>query len=169
MQPFQQPTVGTSPYSYQPTVTSAPASSYRNPYLNNYGQVYSSPQVQSYVPPNPPQENQNSIQGRIVANAEDITPNEVPMNGSVSIFPLADGSCILTKTWSNEGIIKTGLYVPYIPPQNNSEDQEEKKSFEDISAIILERLDKMEKMIAKNYKRPYNNGNKKKGVEQNNG
>lgn len=161
MQPYQQPTVGafqnTNQYQYQPT--------YKNPYLNNYGQVYNSPQ-QSYVPPNPPQENQNFIQGRIVASAEDITPNEVPMNGNISIFPLADGSCILTKTWSNDGIIKTGLYVPYTPPQNNSE-EEEKKISEDTSAIILEKINKIEKMIAKNYKRPYNN-NKKKGVEQNN-
>lgn len=38
------------------------------------------------------------LPGRQVANADEITPQEVPMDGSVSLFPQQDYSAIYAKT-----------------------------------------------------------------------
>ena len=48
-----------------------------------------------------------NLGGRIVNSAEEITPNEVPMNGSVSYFPLKDGKRIIGKKWNSDGTIDT--------------------------------------------------------------
>lgn len=55
------------------------------------------------------------LPGRLVANADEITPQEVPMDGSVSLFPQQDYSCIYAKTWTKEGTIATIRFVPEQP------------------------------------------------------
>ena len=53
-----------------------------------------------------------SIPGRLVNNLDEITPQEVPMDGSVSLFPQNDYSAIYAKTWTKDGTIATVKYVP---------------------------------------------------------
>lgn len=80
---------------------------YPNYRQNSYGQ-------QPLRQPNPQQFQQLQVpplQGRTVQSVEEITPNEVPMDSSVSFFPLADGSAIIAKTWASDGTIKTFRYV----------------------------------------------------------
>lgn len=48
--------------------------------------------------------------GRFVASADEITPQEVSMTSTPSLFPLADGTAIIAKQWSNDGTIKTVRY-----------------------------------------------------------
>lgn len=55
------------------------------------------------------------LPGRQIANADEITPQEVPMDGSVSLFPQQDYSCIYAKTWTKEGTIATLKFVPEQP------------------------------------------------------
>src|SRR5690625_4963374 len=55
------------------------------------------------------------LPGRQVANSDEITPQEVPMDGSVSLFPQQDYSCIYAKTWTKEGTIATLKFVPEQP------------------------------------------------------
>lgn len=76
------------------------------------------------------------IPGRLVANADEITPQEVPMDGSVSLFPQNDYSCIYAKTWTKEGTIATLKFVPEQP--QNSDKQK---------SPLEERLDRIEKQL----------------------
>lgn len=45
--------------------------------------------------------------GRTVASMQEITPQEVPMDGTMALFPLADGSAVIGKRWDADGTIKT--------------------------------------------------------------
>ena len=76
-----------------------------------------------------------TIPGRIVRSEGEITPNEVPMDGSVSLFPAADYSCITAKSWQPDGTIATVRYVPEAAPK------------EDPLAPIVARLDAIEKRL----------------------
>lgn len=115
-----------------------------------YGQTYS-PYYTSPLPnqaQTPPK--QVSIPGRIVNNLGEIAPNEVPMDGSVSVFPTNDYSKIFIKAWQSDGTIKTIAYAPIV--------SDETQKPEDPTAAILERLDRIEKMVSQNsYKKPYYN------------
>lgn len=75
---------------------------------------------------NPPQRNMNmprNLKGRMVNKLDEITPQEVPMDGSMSFFPMPDYSCIYAKIWGQDGMIKTFKYVPEVeepqPPQQD--------------------------------------------------
>lgn len=53
----------------------------------------------------------NVLVGRIVNDISEVSPNDVPMNGNIAVFPKADGSSVYIKTWGNDGLIKTIEYV----------------------------------------------------------
>lgn len=76
-------------------------------------------------------------------------PNEVPMDGSVSLFPTADYSCVYAKAWNANGMIDTVKYVPEKP-----ETQPPVQS-QDVLTAILARLDNIERTLNKRNK-PYN-------------
>ncbi len=44
-----------------------------------------------------------AMSGRVVSQEADITPQEVPMDGSFSWFPMADGSAVIGKRWNSDG------------------------------------------------------------------
>ena len=56
----------------------------------------------------------NSLNGRFVGRVEDVTANEVSMDGSVSLFPTNDMSVIYAKSWNADGTIKTIAYKPIL-------------------------------------------------------
>lgn len=92
-----------------------------NPYqlqnqFQNQNQYQFQPQtVQPTLPSQP------TIAGRIVKSIEEIVPNEVPMNGSVGIFPLADMSSIFVKGWNQDGTISTITYKAVVEPEKPEE------------------------------------------------
>lgn len=107
-----------------------------NPYMAQYGtympqysnrfqqpeqqfQQYSQLTQQSY-PQNPQTYPQASLglQGKLIDNAEVVKVTEIPMDGSVSYFPLADGSAILTKQLQVDGTSKVTIYKPTTEPEN---------------------------------------------------
>lgn len=49
--------------------------------------------------------------GRVVNSADEITVQEVPTDGTVAYFPLADGSGVIAKKWTADGSIATSQYV----------------------------------------------------------
>lgn len=73
--------------------------------------------VQQMQQPNLPV--QTGVNGRIVTAVEQITANDVPMDGSMAFFPKQDLSEIYVKGWSADGTIKTIVYKPYTEPNNN--------------------------------------------------
>lgn len=56
---------------------------------------------------------QAGLNGKIVQAVEQITANDVPMDGSVAVFPKQDMSEIYTKSWNADGTIRTVVYKPY--------------------------------------------------------
>ena len=89
------------------------------------------------------------IPGRLVSNTDEIMPQEVPMDGSVSLFPQQDYSCIYAKTWTKEGTIATVKYVPEQP--QNAEQQ--KSPLEERLDRIDQKIDNLSKSI--NQRRSY--------------
>lgn len=74
-------------------------------YPQNYQQNY--PQnPQSYQQPI------NNLQGKTVESLEIAKLIEIPLDGSTSYFPLADGSAIITKQLQMDGKSKTVIYKP---------------------------------------------------------
>lgn len=118
-----------------------------NPYAwnNNFtpGTSYA-PQTGGYMAGNQtPNSYQNqqmnrfqSIPGRLVNNLDEITPQEVPMDGSVSLFPTNDFSAIYAKTWTKDGTIATMKFIP------------EKQEPAPTSNFLAEKINKIDKRIS---------------------
>ena len=121
------------------------------PYYNPYSQPYVQ-NSQVYSQPIQQLNNTPSLNGRFVNDFNDIKPDEIPMNGTQSIFIKNDLSQICVKKWSANGCIDTDIYELK---------QEENKSniFDNIDYEILEnkinkmdvsfskRLDRLEKLM----------------------
>lgn len=52
------------------------------------------------------------IPGRTIQNINEVAPNEVSMDGTVSLFPTSDYSAIYAKMWNANGTISTYKFVP---------------------------------------------------------
>lgn len=83
-----------------------------NPYMNNrYGQQPIAQPMQS--------EPFNAVQCRSVLNGKqvdsiDMAKNvEYPLDGSISYFPILDGSAIVTKQMTNDGTSKITVFKPF--------------------------------------------------------
>ena len=145
--------INPSPYSFYPSASpSMPYGQVQNPYIP----------TTSYQPPTAPSLNQNSqmnqirpqgILGRMIANPNEITPQEIPMDGSISMFPMQDGSAVYGKFWDSNGQIKTIRFIP-----ENVEQPRQQDPF----AAISERLDTIESLIRnqrQNHKGNYRKNN----------
>jgi len=88
------------------------------------------------------------IPGRQVASADEIMPQEVPMDGSVSLFLQNDYSCIYAKQWTKDGTIQTVRYIPEQP--RNTEQQ--KSPLE----MRLDRIDQQLEILNKRLNKPRN-------------
>ena len=67
--------------------------------------------TQSYVPPiqyNKP----TGLLGKSVDSIEVVKATDIPLDGSISYFPLTDGSAIVTKQLMTDGTSKTVVYKP---------------------------------------------------------
>lgn len=95
-----------------------------------------------------------SIPGRPVNNLDEITPQEVPMDGSVSLFPQNDYSAIYAKTWTKDGTIATVKYIPEQPQAATPQ----KSPIEERLDKIDQRFDRLEKILSDRQRprKPYN-------------
>lgn len=128
-----------------------PYNPYMSPYRNNF-MTPSQPQAPNNFNQTPMQPQISILPGRLIKSIDEVTPQEVPMDGSISLFPQNDYSCIYAKFWTKDGNIQTVRFVPDNPPQNSSTQVSLESSLEQIN----KRFDKIEKMISKNrpYKKP---------------
>ena len=62
-------------------------------------------QAQNFIP-------EQGIIGRVVKTQDSIVANDVPMDGSIAVFPLQDLSAIFAKRWNADGTICTVTYKP---------------------------------------------------------
>lgn len=80
------------------------------------------------------------IVGRAVNSHEEITAAEVPMDGSVRLFPSNDGAHVYRKEWDGNGRLNTLTY---------SLDQQEKPAESSYEDRVMARFDKLEGLIEK--------------------
>lgn len=85
---------------------------------------------------------QMGLYGRMINAVEEVKPQEVPMDGSIGIFPTYDYSKIYTKYWDANGRIQTEVY------EKQSGPTETDLSASDPFAAVMERLDKIEQMLS---------------------
>lgn len=133
-----------------PSVTSSP----QIPVNYQNGNMSFPQQMAQYGPTNMsyPQANQQmnlpqtSIRGRVVADISQVVPNEVPMDGSVSLFPSQDYSCIYAKQWAADGTIKTMKFIPAVETQ--VVEAERVNPVDILRADVMSRLDNIQEMIS---------------------
>lgn len=90
-----------------------------SPYMNRfYGQQQTNipqPMEMSMQQQNMPQmvlNRQNILYGKQVDSLEVVKAIDIPLDGSVSYFPLANGSAIVTKQLQQDGTSKITIYEP---------------------------------------------------------
>ena len=121
------------------------------PYMTGYGyNTYAqmpprfAPTVQPVQAPQPVQQpvmqQTTGLAGRFVQSAEQVVANDVPMDGSVAVFPKQDMSEIYAKQWNSDGTIQTVVYRPVTTEQPKVADPSQDKSSYD---AILGRLDEL--------------------------
>lgn len=96
-----------------------------NPYLNQY---YGTQQMNRPQPMEMPMQTQNAPQmalnrqnmlyGKQVDSLEVVKAIDIPLDGSVSYFPLANGSAIVTKQLQQDGTSKITIYEPKMQKEN---------------------------------------------------
>ena len=96
-----------------------------NPYLNQY---YGTQQMNRPQPMEMPMQTQNAPQmalnrqnmlyGKQVDSLEVVKAIDIPLDGSISYFPLANGSAIVTKQLQQDGTSKITIYEPKIQKEN---------------------------------------------------
>ena len=53
-----------------------------------------------------------NLQGKVVDNAEVVKAIDIPLDGSISYFPLADGTAIVSKQLQSDGTSRVIVYKP---------------------------------------------------------
>ena len=140
---YQSPT---APYQYMPTQ------------FNGYS---------AQAPMQQPQQNPQmtrGISGRMVTNPSEITPQEVSMDGSISLFPQNDYSCIYAKAWHADGTIRTVRYIPE-PETTKKEGGTGDVVTTDILSDIMGNLNDIKDMLKQ--KKTNRNSNQPKQEENN--
>lgn len=122
------------------------------------------PPYPSAVPavPYPGTPRMSVIAGRSVNNVDEIIPGEVPMDGSMAVFPKNDGSIVYVKYTGGNGLIETKYFIPAPEgfSESSSEDASPEVTNQDILNAIMNMTDSFDdiKNFVKN--KPYKNNNK---------
>lgn len=115
---------------------------------------------QNFIPPITQPTQQVGLLGKIVENIEMVRISEIPLDGSISYFPLSDGSGIVTKQLMTDG---TSKLVVYKPVEEDKKDEPKYVTFEEfekaLDEIDLSQLEDIKDDI-KELKRQLNKKNK---------
>lgn len=126
---------------------------FNSPYMErmNYTQQYQQnlqPVQQQSVPVQTQQP--MGIAGRTVQSVEQITANEVPMDGSLAFFPRQDMAEIYAKQWNADGTIKTVIYRPVMDNAVNSQGNNQNQQItisDDVTRAFMNRFDELSEKI----------------------
>ena len=111
---------------------------YGNPYFAQQ-QRFQQPMInqptqpQPYIPTIQPINNPTSLLGKAVESVDVVKAMDIPFDGSISYFPLTDGSAIITKQLQTDG---TSKMVVYKPVQEDKKDAVQFATLEDIENAI---------------------------------
>ena len=134
---------------------------YGNYPQQNYQQMYQSQPLQQMV-----YQNRNDLHCRMVNSQNDIRVEEIPMDGTVGIFPVNNMSEIYAKSWNSiTGSIDTVVYKPALQEEKKLES---KNNLDDFVASfnlfkdeVMDRLERIDKNIPKQNRNQNNKeGNK---------
>ena len=114
------PQYGKTPYYMQQPMATPQYQPQANEYMQNIQPAYQKPII---------------LQGKSVDNIEVVKATDIPLDGSVSYFPLVDGSAIVTKQLMQDGTSKITIYEP-----KTQKDDTKFATIEDIDKR-LEKLD----------------------------
>ena len=93
---------------------------YNNPYYNQNrfqpmgmptAQINTNPYIQPMAQPITPTSN-IGLQGKSVESLDVVRAMDIPLDGSISYFPLTDGSAIVSKQLQSDGTSKLTVYRP---------------------------------------------------------
>lgn len=101
-----------------------PYYNYMQPQIPRVDPQFVQPQTQPNVPPIYKQN--IGLQGKSVDSLEVVKAMDIPLDGSVSYFPLLDGSAIVTKQLQQDGTSKTIVYKPVENEKTEEQKREEK-------------------------------------------
>ena len=96
------------------------------------------------------------LQGKTVDNIEVVKATDIPLDGSISYFPLVDGSSIITKQLQPDGTSRMIVYKPVETQQPKQVEEKEiyiteKELDEKLSKLdnkeLKEEIEKMKKQI----------------------
>ena len=136
-----------------------------NPY-NRYATqpLTGNPMEMSMQPQTTPQmalNRQNILYGKQVDNLEVVKATDIPLDGSISYFPLVDGSAIVTKQLGLNGVSKIIVYKP-------TETEEPKKveyaTTDDVEQLKIE-IRKLKKLMKEDVVDESNGNDKTSGNE----
>lgn len=77
-------------------------------------------QYPQYTQPQPIFKQQVGLQGKSVDSVEVVKAMDIPLDGTISYFPITDGSAIVTKQLQQDGSSKTIIYKPVEAEQANN-------------------------------------------------
>ena len=75
-------------------------------------QRYQPPMEQQYIQSQPIYKQPIGLQGKTVDSIDVVKATDIPLDGSVSYFPLTDGSAIISKQLMQDGTSKVIIYKP---------------------------------------------------------
>ena len=108
-------------------------------YTPNWNRPVMTTQSQTQVP----NQFNGTLPGKLINNLQEVRPNEVPMDGSASVFPMNDFSSIYVKAWGPDGNIQTLKFIPDVSV--NKEADQGPSEFNK----IMERLQAIENLLSK--------------------
>ena len=117
---------------------------YGNPYFSQQQRFQTVPNNNQYMNSNYMQQPIQPIQnvntqvgllGKIVESIEVVKATDIPLDGSVSYFPLTDGSAIITKQLQTDGTSRVTIYKPI---QDDKKETIKFATIEDIQEAISE-------------------------------
>lgn len=144
---------------------------------NQYQQQRFEPQQQFQQQMQPVQQSQSTfINGKIVPSVDVINANDVPMDGSVAIFPKQDMSEIYAKQWNADGTIRTMVYKPILDGHPSNLSSEDKKqgfaTVEDVRTVFREeinglygKIEELEQSIGRSGNKTRTSATKKESAE----
>lgn len=97
--------------SYQPNYMNQPYNPYGFQNMQQPLNRYQQPE-QVYMQNQSTYKQRLGLQGKSVDSIEVVKAMDIPLDGTISYFPLTDGSAIITKQLLNDGSSRTIIYKP---------------------------------------------------------
>ncbi len=130
--------------TYQPMYNNQ-YQNFQPPYQQNI------PNVQMQAPQQQFQQMPTGINGKVIPSVENITANDVPMDGSVAFFPRQDMAEIYAKSWNADGTIHTTVFKPVLDGSSYNPSQSEQKLkiglSDEATEAFMKRFDELEKRV----------------------